>query len=279
MARTEPIFRGLANGEHTGWQLVRHSSGQPCFVHLKSRVCIWTQPYKVPNEEALEAHKPPPDIIHSLERKLPEAKRVRRASPPTLDTTALQPGPSVHAGHRDAHVELTALSEMSLAARARAAETAVAEAAVSGRTRKLPLVYETLGDISSKTPMELLNELCPKLLKCVPVHVQDLTDHEHGSNVDDSPVHVHVSPGHVHDSHAHAHASPMHVHASYVHASLHLGTRPPSPVHVHPPRSQVHTGVCRDHAYADQGALESSLPVPGRRCPILFETSCSFDSL
>ncbi len=69
-----------------GWQIVRHASGHPCYVHLKSRVVMHSPPYAVPDDVQLDAHNPP-DVVRRALNSLPRganadsSKRPRTQAP------------------------------------------------------------------------------------------------------------------------------------------------------------------------------------------------------
>lgn len=137
-APRDEVFNALAAGDHVGWQLVQHASGKPCFVHLKSRVCTWTQPYSVPTEQVLETHEPPAQLARAL---LPEAKRARTEDPHPNRRKPSGPEPPEGGASTSSAAPSNAVG--------------------------VPAVYEQI-DVAGKTPTEILNEFCPKVLKCTP---------------------------------------------------------------------------------------------------------------
>lgn len=78
-----------------GWMGMWHPSGQPCYVHLKSKVCIWSPPYCVQDSTNIESHAPPGAIRKALlmQRASSEAKRQRsqQDSGPPYALTPAQP--------------------------------------------------------------------------------------------------------------------------------------------------------------------------------------------
>ena len=66
-----------------GWQIVRHASGHPCYVHLKSRVVMHSPPYAVPDDVQLDAHNPP-DVVRRALNSLPRGANADSSKRPAL---------------------------------------------------------------------------------------------------------------------------------------------------------------------------------------------------
>ena len=73
--------------------IVRHASGNPCFVHLKSRVCIWSPPYAASDEMPPEAHVPPRPVRRSLHMMLQHGFKTEAIKRPRLKTPQAEPPP------------------------------------------------------------------------------------------------------------------------------------------------------------------------------------------
>ena len=69
-------------------QVVRHVSGKPCYVHLKTRTCIWAPPYTVGDDSQLETHSLP-GVVRKARLSLPrgcssDIKRQKHNPPMSL---------------------------------------------------------------------------------------------------------------------------------------------------------------------------------------------------
>ena len=165
----EQSFYGVALAP--GFMLVRgHASGKPCFQHLQTRVVTWARPYVVPHAATFEAHEPPRPFARALNivkrqnglNGHMQSRGTKR--PPAPPTTAPSPAPSL--------------------APAPAPTQSYAHASTRVKTLKpgepvrmyhpgCPLFD---GDIDGKTPVNVLNEMCPKVFKCFPEVVTETTE-------------------------------------------------------------------------------------------------------
>ncbi|KAL3900777.1 MAG: hypothetical protein SGPRY_012393, partial [Prymnesium sp.] len=117
-----------------GWVVVPHESGRPCYQHLPTKVVSWAPPYAVPEEEVdVSRHHVPPKMLSALQG-IPShraAKWQRVQQPPPAGATA------------------TPLSEP----RERVAHRGCP-----------PFDIQMEG----KSVVNILNEFCPKVLRCFP---------------------------------------------------------------------------------------------------------------
>ena len=191
-------------------KVVRHVSGKPCYVHLKTRTCVWAPPYAVADHGQLETHSPPGVVrkaLLSLPRGCSSDIKRQKHNPP-----AMQPGPSSlfpqeqlsvsppqqqqpqppplpGAAGCSATIAAHGAAASGAAASAVGGGAPVGESVPSGRPATLPMVpLREVGpsgqrrayhhgcpffdiDITDKPPASILNEFCSKVLRCAPEFV------------------------------------------------------------------------------------------------------------
>jgi len=170
-----------------GWQIVRHVSGHPCYVHLKSRVCVHSPPYAVPDDVQLEAHVPPGVVRRAL-HSLPRGANSEASKRPRLKTSPPPPPLSPLSPPQQPAAPVASMPPAPLASMPPAigssSSSAAAETDPGRRPATIPsILLSELGpngqkraihpgcpsfdiDITGKTPVSILNEYCPKVLKC-----------------------------------------------------------------------------------------------------------------
>ena len=163
-----------------GFMLVRgHASGKPCFQHLQTRVVTWARPYVVPHEATFEAHEPPWPLARALttvKRQIDQNGHLQSRGtkrpllpPAAAPTPAPAPAPSLAPASAPAPAPAQSYAH---------ASTRVKMGGKPGEPVRMyhpgcPLFD---GDIDGKTPVNVLNELCPKVYKCFPEVVTETTE-------------------------------------------------------------------------------------------------------
>ena len=123
-----------------GFMRVQQDDGKVCYQHLLTKVVVWSRPYYVPHEQPFETHEVPRPIgkaVAAVQRTQGIKRPQAQALPPAQ-------APSPATGGR----------------------------AVGGKAkREEPVRVFHAGcpmfeiDISGKTPVNVLNEFCPKVLR------------------------------------------------------------------------------------------------------------------
>ena len=159
-----------------GWQTVRHQSGRPCYVHLRSKVVSWSVPY-IPSELP-EVHQPPVTIRHAL-CQLPAAKRPKAAQSAGNArtqhalTSSIEPAPAAPAPRdRAAQAAEDAMPPHLQRRPAYLPSTVRREKGPTGQTMMhhagAPAFTTSL---EGKTPVSVVNEYCPAVLSATPEFV------------------------------------------------------------------------------------------------------------
>ena len=175
----ENIFRPLPEPYHeplpAGWQVVRHSNGYPCFVHLQSKVCMWSLPYVMPEDAHVDDHTVPGVVrrtLHSMPNTLATGEASKRPRPNTLPPLQQQqqqrppPPPPQQQPPPPPPTSATPRRPATLPS------TLLAELGPNGQKRAIHPGCPAFDiDITGKTPVSILNEFCPKVLKCPPEFV------------------------------------------------------------------------------------------------------------
>ena len=135
-----------------GFMLVQQPSGKVCYQHLFSKVVVWSRPYSVPHEQSLERHEVP-RLLRTAVKAVQRSQGAKRPLP------AEQPP--------QAQTQLSVARPASKMARNSKCE---------------PVRVEHTGcpqfdiDIAGKTPVMVLNEFCPKVLRCFAEIVTETTE-------------------------------------------------------------------------------------------------------
>ena len=165
-----------------GFMLVRgHASGKPCFQHLQTRVVTWARPYVVPHEATFEAHEPPRPLARALttvkrqndQNSHLQSRGTKRPLPPPAAAPAPPPPPPPPPPLRPAPAPVPAPAQSYAYA-----STRIKSGGKPGEPVRMyhPGVPLFDGDIEGKTPVNVLNELCPKVYKCFPEIITETTE-------------------------------------------------------------------------------------------------------
>ena len=123
-----------------------------CYQHLLSKVVVWSRPYCVPHEQSFETHKVPPPIGKAV-AAVQRTRGTKRPLPPTA-AAAAAPQASV-----------PAIGGGAAGGKAKPHPGKAERCAERGEPLRVfhagcPM-FEI--DISGKTPVNILNEFCPKV--------------------------------------------------------------------------------------------------------------------
>ena len=154
------------------WMIVRHESGELCWLHLPTRVVSRVRPYAYAPTETADTHEPPAVYQRVLEATQPRRGRKRRQrSPERSDNPAdgKQPAGGGFGGF------------MRNVPGAFASVPKAEVISVEGdrvRVRHVGVPQFDL-DVSEKSPVTILNEMCPKLLRVFPEIVTTTSEDPH----------------------------------------------------------------------------------------------------
>jgi hypothetical protein len=126
-----------------------------CYQHLLSKVVVWSRPYLVPHEQPFKMHTVPPPIFKAV-AAVQRTRGTKRPQPPPAAAPSKAPMPAI--GWRAA------------GGKARREERGEPVRVFHAGCPMLEI------DISGKTPVMVLNEFCPKVLRSFPEVVTETTE-------------------------------------------------------------------------------------------------------
>ena len=200
-AADDELYRHLAGpAPAPGWVLVRHSSGRPCYQHLLSKVVVWSRPYVVRENQEFEAHVLPSTVrsaarhfdrafLRDVKRRRLDEKVAEEAQAKEQQAKLPPPPPPSGASPKEPPKEAQepAISQRNRSAidihDRKKAEADAKGAEAAGRPNPIPsyptgnYTYFHPGcphftvDLRGKTPVAVMNELAPKVLRCNPEFV------------------------------------------------------------------------------------------------------------
>ena len=156
-----------------GWQVIRHGSDYPFYVHLQSKATMWSMPYVVPEDAQLETH-PLPSVVRRTLQAMPgmASKRPRPEptpkGPPKAPPTLVPRGPPGEYIVQMPPTPVPSKEERRRKPRpATLPSTVLNQVGPNGQKRAIHPGCPAFDiDITGKTPVSILNEFCPKVLRC-----------------------------------------------------------------------------------------------------------------
>ena len=154
------------------WMIVRHESGELCWLHLPTRVVSRVRPYEYAPTETADTHEPPAVYQRMLEATQPRRGRKRRQRSPERSDNP--PGDKLSTGGGFGGFMRNVPGAFASVPKA---EVISAEGDRL-RVRHVGVPQFDL-DVSEKSPVTILNEMCPKLLRVFPEIVTTTSEDPH----------------------------------------------------------------------------------------------------